>query len=80
MDGPKVIDGGIWEALSYTVTSVPAGRQVVVDGSDVHDAAGVQLAAGNEPYDRGDVASDGCGGDADTCIRAGAIRGLRVIR
>ena len=63
MDGPKALTANFGKLMGYTVTSVPAGRQVVVDGSDVYDATGVQLAAGYESYDRSDVSSVGCGGD-----------------
>ena len=63
MDGPKVLTAKFGKLVAYTVASVPSGRQVVVDGSDVYDAAGVQLASGDGPYDRGDVSA--AGGDGD---------------
>ena len=64
MDGPKALTAEFGKLVGYTVTSVPSGRQVLVDGSDVHDAEGVQLASGDGAYDRGDVSAAGCDGDA----------------
>ena len=64
MDAPKVLTAEFGKTLSYTVTSVPAGRQVVVDGSTYTTPKVINWLPGTDPYDRGDIASAEWDGDA----------------
>ena len=61
------VDGEIWEAGGVYGDERAFGPSGVGGREYVHDAAGVQLASWDGPYDRGDVSSAGCVGDA-VCV------------